>query len=266
VQRILRRIPAGRFGTIEEVVDAGLYLCSSEADYITGETLTVDGGEWPNSDAFLPPSGRGTGDGKVTPSEVAVVTGASRNIGRAIAVALAARGAAVACTGRDEQALAETVDLIEGVGGTARAYVVDMSDDAAVQTLPGRVVEAYGRLDVVVNNAGVMQEAAAVDVAVSDFRRLLDVNLTSYFLLAQASHPYFAGSGVVLNIGSIFGSVGASHTVAYCTSKAGVDGLTRALAAEWARDGIRVLSLAPGYVESEISRGILEDEKLTATC
>ena len=200
----------------------------------------------------------------MTPSEVAIVTGASRNIGRAIAEALAARGASVACTGRDEQALAETVALIEAAGGSAKAYVLDMADDDGVLALPGQVVDAYGRLDVVVNNAGVMQEAPAVEVAPSDFRRLLDVNLTAYFLLAQAAHPHFAGSGVVLNIGSIFGTVGASHAVAYCTSKAGVDGLTRALAAEWARDGVRVLSLAPGYVESEISRGILEDDKMSA--
>jgi len=139
-----------------------------------------------------------------------------------------------------------------------------MADDEGVRALPGQVIDAYGRLDVVVNNAGVMQEAPAVDLAVGDFRRLLDVNLTAYFLLAQAAHPHFAGSGVILNIGSIFGTVGASHAVGYCTSKAGVDGLTRALAAEWARDGIRVLSLAPGYVESEISRGILEDERMSA--
>lgn len=200
----------------------------------------------------------------MTAPPVAIVTGASRNIGRAIAIALARDGFHVACTGRDMTALEETVGLIAEAGGEAFPYRVDMAEDDAVAALPARVVEDHGRLDVVVNNAGVMHEGAASEVRVEDFRRLLDVNVTAYFLLAQAAYPCFDGQGTIVNIGSIFGSVGAVGVVAYCTSKAAVDGLTRALSAEWARDGIRVVSLAPGYVTSEISRGILEDEKMTA--
>lgn len=196
-------------------------------------------------------------------NRTAIVTGASRNIGRAIAVALASSGHSVACFGRDRVALNETAELIAATGAQATVVVGDVTDEKALDELTHTAVQAYGGVDVVVNNAGVMREMRAGDTRTADFRQVVEINLIAYFALARACYPFLRErGGVVVNIGSMFGLLGVPGTVAYCASKAGVDGLTRSLAAEWARDGIRVVCVAPGYVASEISRAALADEAL----
>lgn len=196
-------------------------------------------------------------------SRVALVTGASRNIGRAIAVGLAADGCTVACFGRDARALEETARLVREAGGEASVHVGDVADDAALDDFVAAARQRHGGIDVVVNNAGIMREASTADVTPAQFRQVLDVNLVACYALARAAHPHLRErSGVVVNIGSMFGGVGVPFAASYCASKAAVDGLTRALAAEWARDGIRVVAVAPGYVLSDISRGVLEDPAL----
>lgn len=194
---------------------------------------------------------------------VAVVTGASRNIGRAIARALAASGHAVACFARDAAALQETVDVIVSDGGEASAHIGDVANDAALEGLVGDVVARYGRLDVVVNNAGIMREARVDATSAASFREVMDTNLVSHFVLARAAFPHLSQTkGCVVNIGSMFGALGVSAASSYCASKAAVEGLTRALAAEWASEGVRVVCVAPGYVRSDISARALENEKL----
>ncbi len=195
---------------------------------------------------------------------VAIVTGASRNIGQAIALKLAASGHAVACFARDAAALAETADLIAATGGVASVHVGDVGDDDALERLVAEVVERHGRLDVLVNNAGIMREARAEDITGASFRQVLDVNLVSHFLLARAAFPHLSeAGGCVVNIGSMFGALGVAAAASYCASKAAVEGLTRALAAEWAPAGVRVVCVAPGYVRSDISAAALDDEQLS---
>lgn len=191
---------------------------------------------------------------------VALVTGASRNIGRAIAIALARTGHAVACFGRDQVALNETAALIRKIGSEASVHVGDAGSDTALEDFARGAAEAHGGIDVLVNNAGVMREVRIVDMPPAEFRKVVDVNLTAYYTLARAAYSELRRRrGVIVNIGSLFGSVGVAAAASYCASKAGIEGLTRALAVEWARDGIRAFCVAPGYVESEISRAALAD-------
>jgi NAD(P)-dependent dehydrogenase (short-subunit alcohol dehydrogenase family) len=194
------------------------------------------------------------------PRRVALVTGASRNIGRAIALALARAGHTVACFGRDRAALDETAALIREVGSEASVHVGDAGSDAALEGFARAAAEAHGGIDVLINNAGVMREVRIVDMPPAEFRKVIDVNLTACYTLARAAYPELRRRrGVIVNIGSLFGSLGVSAAASYCASKAGIEGLTRALAVEWARDGIRAFCVAPGYVESDISRAALSD-------
>ena len=196
-------------------------------------------------------------------TQVALVTGASRNIGRGIALALAADGFEIACFGRDKAALEETADQIREAGGVASIHVGDVASDETLEEFVKAAVAQHGGIDVVVNNAGIMHDAKAVDVTPDQFRKVLDVNLVSCYALARAAYPHLCErKGVVVNVGSMFASMGVPSVAAYCTSKAGIEGLTRALAVEWARDGIRVVAVAPGYILSDISRDILDDPAL----
>jgi len=193
-------------------------------------------------------------------TRVALVTGASRNIGRGIALALMADGFEIACFGRDKAALEETADLIRQAGGVASVHVGDVASDEALETFASEAAAQHGGIDLVVNNAGIMHEAKAADVTPDKFRQVLNVNLVSCYTLARAAYPHLRErKGVVVNVGSMFASMGVPSVASYCTSKAGIEGLTRALASEWARDGIRVVAVAPGYILSDISRDMLTD-------
>lgn len=196
-------------------------------------------------------------------SRVALVTGASRNIGRAIALTLARDGYAVACFGRDAAALDETLALIRAAGGDGSVHVGDVAADDRLAEFVEAAADRHGGIDVVVNNAGTMHEASVAETTPAAFRAVVDVNLVAAFVLSRAAYPYLKKQGgAIVNIGSMFGALGVPASASYCASKAAVDGLTRALAAEWARDGIRVVCVAPGYVLSDISRGALEDPVL----
>lgn len=196
-------------------------------------------------------------------SGAALVTGASRNIGRGIALALARDGYPVACFGRDRTALEKTADLIGEAGGVASVHVGDASVDADLEVFARRAAERHGGIAAVVNNAGVMREAKVEATTPDAFREVINVNLVAAFVLVRAAYPHLReSSGVVVNIGSMFGSLGVPAAVSYCASKAGIEGLTRALAAEWGRDGIRVVNVAPGYVRSDISAAALDDPAL----
>ena len=190
-------------------------------------------------------------------SNVALVTGSSRNIGQAIALALAKDGYDVACFARNREKLEETARLIETTGQRASIHVGDAGKDESVEAFAKEAFDIHGRIDVVVNNAGVTHEAKVGDISPDKFREILDVNLIAYYTLSRAVHPLMCqnennSGGVIINIGSVYGSQGVPYNAPYCTSKAAIEGLTRTLAREWARDHVRVVCVAPGYVNTDM--------------
>jgi len=194
---------------------------------------------------------------------IALVTGASRNIGRAIAIALARTGHTVACFGRDVPALEETARLVRAEGADASVFAGDAASNASLEAFALHAIHAHGGIDVVVNNAGALREAKPESITPEQFAADLQVNLVSHFTLARAAHASMKarGGGVIVGIGSIAGQVAFPRCPSYVTSKAGIEGLTRALAHDWARDNIRVMNIAPGYVESDISKDVLANEQ-----
>jgi NAD(P)-dependent dehydrogenase (short-subunit alcohol dehydrogenase family) len=186
---------------------------------------------------------------------VALVTGASRNIGRAIALKLAESGHAIACFGRDRETLDETATLVRGAGGNASVFVGDARSNTSVEQFAAYAIRTHGGIDVVVNNAGAVREMKPSEITPEEFADDLQINLVSQFALARAAYPALKvrGQGVIINIGSIAGAVAFPRTVSYCASKAAIEGMTRSLALDWARDNIRVLCVAPGYVEAGVA-------------
>ena len=194
---------------------------------------------------------------------VALVTGASRNIGRAIALALARSGYAVACFGRDAAALEKTAASAREAGVRSSVFVGDAKSNRSMEEFARHAIAVHGGIDVVVNNAGVLRQARPEDVAAEAFAEDIQVDLVSPFALARAAYASMKsrGGGAVVNIGSMAGAMALPASVAYCAAKAGIDGLTRALAYDWARDNIRVVCVAPGYVRSDITKGVLSNPR-----
>ncbi len=193
---------------------------------------------------------------------VALVTGAGRGIGRAIALALGAAGAAVACTARSLEQVEAAAGKIATAGGRARAFRLDVTRADQIATAVEEIGAGLGPIDVLVNNAGITLEKKTLEVTDADWDAVLATNLTSMFRCARAVAPGMIrlGRGKIINIGSMYGIIGVPRYAAYCASKAAVDGLTRSLAVEWARDGIQVNCLAPGYVNTDIPREAMADE------
>jgi NAD(P)-dependent dehydrogenase (short-subunit alcohol dehydrogenase family) len=186
-------------------------------------------------------------------TRVALVTGATRGIGRAIALELAAQGCSVAAGGRDERALdALTGELVAG-GADATGFVTDLADRAQAESLVDRCLARFGRLDVLVNNAGISNERGIDGETVEGWEETLAVNLTAPFLLARsAREPLRSSRGTIVNIGSALGIAAVRDSTAYAAAKAGLHHLTRQLALELAPDGVRVNCVAPGYIATEM--------------
>ena len=185
---------------------------------------------------------------------MAVVTGGSSGIGRAVAGELARRGAAVVVTSRLQDRAAGAAEAIAAEGGRALGLEVELTEPGAAELLVERVESEYGRLDVLVNNAGAGQVAPSETLAREDWQRIIDLNLTAAFHCAQAAARVMlaAGRGVIVNVSSLTGHVGLARRAAYGAAKHGLEGLTKTLAAEWGPRGVRVVSVAPGYVATDL--------------
>lgn len=190
--------------------------------------------------------------------QVALVTGASRGIGKAIAIGLAEAGASVACLGRNAAALAEVVEDIRSAGGRAIAIECEVTDETQVRAAVTRTEEQLGPLRLAVNNAGVAGSAPAATMADEEWSRVIDTNLTGVMRCCRAEHAAMlrAGGGAIVNIASISGSiVNPGLTQAhYNASKAAVIHLSKSLAMEWVGEGIRVNVVSPGYTLTEMNR------------
>jgi len=193
------------------------------------------------------------GTDKDLSGRVAVVTGASRNIGRAIALALAEAGAAVTVNGHSNQAAADAVvGEIEARGGKALACMADVTDQAAVERMAAATVERFGRIDILVNNAAGRPERKLDEMSLADWRGVLATILDGAFLTTKACLPHLkqSGAGAIINIGGVSGHVGTKHRAHVVTAKAGLVGFTKALAHDLAQDKVTANCVAPGLIET----------------
>lgn len=196
----------------------------------------------------------GTRTGGELAGRVALVTGAARNIGRAIARSLAAGGAAVMVNARtSHEAARETAALIEQAGGRAAVHMADVTDPGAVRALVEATVARFGRLDILVNNAAVRRETAFAEMTLEEWRGVLATMLDAAFLCAQAALPHLvrAGAGAIVNIGGLTGHKGAERRLHVVTGKGGLAAMTKGLALELAPHRITVNCVVPGTVETE---------------
>lgn len=186
--------------------------------------------------------------------KVAFITGGGTGIGRACAVFFAREGAQVAVSSRRSEPLRSVVGEIENSGGQALAVVSDVTKRASVESALSGVMEYFGRVDVVVNNAGAVVVADADHTSDEEWQRVIDVNLTGAFFVSRASLPLLrkAGGGSIINIGSALGLVARTQRAAYCASKFGLTGLTKAMAIDHAHEKIRVNCICPTIVETEL--------------
>jgi NAD(P)-dependent dehydrogenase (short-subunit alcohol dehydrogenase family) len=182
-----------------------------------------------------------------------VVTGASRGIGAAVAADLERRGARVAALSRSGEAPA------------GRGFACDVADEASLEAAFAAVAE-QGPIAGLVNNAGRQQGRRSAELPTAEFESTMRLNATAAFVASRLAYPHLvrAGGGLVVNIGSFFDKLGVADNLAYCASKAALGAITRCLAVEWARDGIRVLDVAPGYVETDLNRAWLAEERAKA--
>jgi len=196
--------------------------------------------------------------------KVAVVTGASRGLGRAIAVALAAAGADVAVAARAKAALEETAHQAQQHGARALALTTDVASYPAVEQLMARTVDGLGRLDIVVNNAGIARVAPLAEASLDDWQAILDVNLSGVFFGCRAAAPYLIRqqAGKVINLSSVLAAVALPGYTMYSATKGAVISLTRTLAVEWARHNVQVNAIAPGWFVTEMNEAAFADPRV----
>jgi 3-oxoacyl-[acyl-carrier protein] reductase/2-deoxy-D-gluconate 3-dehydrogenase len=199
-------------------------------------------------------------------TRVALVTGAGRGLGRSIALALAQREVAVVLTGRTSRALDEAAAEIQAAGGQALAVPADVADGPSVSALFETTLTSFGRLDVLVNNAGVTLDKRLNELDEDEWDRVLATNTRGMFLCSRAAGRHFAevGRGRAINIASVWGLLGRPGFTAYCASKGAMINFTRSAAAEWARFGAQMNAVAPGYFATDINADFRADTEAVA--
>ena len=195
-------------------------------------------------------------------NRVALVTGASRGLGWAMAEGLAEAGAQLVLGGRDEDLLNQHVKALEARGVIASASVFDVADRAEAAAAVHGAVETYGRLDILINNAGIQHREPLTEMADEDWDRVIDINLSACFVLAReaARHMVEQGHGRIINTVSIMGPLARPTVAAYTAAKGGLAALTRALAVELGPKGVLCNAIAPGYIATEMTRPLTENQ------
>ncbi len=195
--------------------------------------------------------------------KVALVTGASQGIGRTCAIELAKLGATVALAARSTEKLEAVAAEIVAAGGTAEAFAIDVASEDSIKSAAKAVIAEFGKVDILVNNAGITKDTLALRMKLADFDAVLRTNLTGSFLLTQAVISSMMKSrwGRVINITSVVGEVGAAGQANYAASKAGLIGLTKSLAREFASRAITVNAVAPGFIQTAMTDALTEDQK-----
>jgi 3-oxoacyl-[acyl-carrier protein] reductase len=191
-------------------------------------------------------------------NQIAVVTGAGRGIGQAIALKLAGAGADVACVDLKVEFCAETVQKVQGLGRKAWAFAANVADAASVEGAAEQILAATGKVDILVNNAGITKDGLIMRMSEADWDAVLDVNLKGTFLFTKAFSRSFLKqrSGRIVNIASVIGLIGNAGQCNYGASKAGVIGLTKSAARELASRGVTVNAIAPGFIETAMTAKI----------
>src|SRR6266436_3318262 len=192
--------------------------------------------------------------------KVALITGGGTGIGRAIALAFAREGAKVAVAGRRKEKLEETLRELEKRGGTGLAIASDVSKAKDAERAVRETAKAFGKLNVLVNNAGVLHASTIEGISEEQWDKLMTINLKGPFLMCKAALPAFrkAGGGAIVNVGSVLGLVAMKERAAYCASKGGVTMLTKAMAIDHGHENIRVNCICPSIVETELVKGLFD--------
>jgi 2-deoxy-D-gluconate 3-dehydrogenase len=188
--------------------------------------------------------------------KVAIVTGGNGGIGLGMARGLASAGARIVVAARNQEKSRAAVAELARLGSEAVTIAVDVAEEASVGALVRETIDRWGRIDILVNNAGINIRKPAQDLALEEWRRVIDTNLTAAFLCARAAYPAMkaADGGKIINIGSMMSIFGASFVPAYGASKGGIVQLTKSLACAWARDNIQVNAVLPGWIDTELTR------------
>lgn len=188
--------------------------------------------------------------------KVAIVTGGNGGIGLGMARGLASAGARVVVAARNEEKSSAAVRDLQALGSDSLALHVDVADERSVNAMVAETVQRCGRLDILVNNAGINIRKPPHELALDEWRQVMDVNLTSAFLCSRSAYPHLkrVGRGKIINIGSMLSIFGASFGPAYGASKGGVVQLTKSQAVAWAGDNIQVNAVLPGWIETDLTR------------
>ena len=195
--------------------------------------------------------------------QVALVTGASRGLGNAIATALAAQGASIAAVARSEEALKDTLEAVRAAGGTAEPFPVDVADSAAVDAVVEKVSARFGRIDLLVNNAGVTRDGLLARMKSEDWDTVINTNLKGAFNFTRQVGRIMVKqrSGRIVNISSVIGLMGNAGQANYAASKAGLIGFSKSVAKEFASRGITCNVVCPGFIETDMTKGLSEELK-----
>jgi NAD(P)-dependent dehydrogenase (short-subunit alcohol dehydrogenase family) len=192
---------------------------------------------------------------------VALITGASRGIGRATALALGAAGAKLALVGRDQAKLEESLKLVRATGAQAHTFICDVREEAQVKKLAEDVAQRFGKVHILMNNAGTAIRKNVIDFSLEEWRALTDTNITGVFLMCKYIVPHMKGEGYgrIINLTSIMAHVSSTGRGVYSATKHAVAGLTKALALELVDDGITCVAISPGFIATDLTAPLRAD-------